>query len=83
MATSSNIDPGRSTRRTPFEPDRSIPDSLSRYDLTLLAIPVVFLCALALGATLSVPTQLSVIAAGLCGGVLVTDALFLNPPIEE
>lgn len=83
MATSSNTDPGRSTRRTPFEPFRSVPDSFSRYDLTLLAIPIVFLCVLALGTALSVPLRTSVIAASLCGTVLVTDALFVNPPTGE
>lgn len=83
MATSSNTDPGPSARRTPFEPFRSILDSLSRYDLVLLAVPVVFLCALAIGTALSVPPRESVIAAALCGMALVTDALFLNPPIGE
>lgn len=83
MATSSNTDPGRSARRTPFEPFRSIPDSLSRYDVVLLAIPVVFLCALAIGTALSVSPRESAIAAALCGVALVTDALFLNPPTDE
>lgn len=76
-----SIDPGarRSDRRTPSDP-LPIPDSLSRYDLTLLVIPLAFLCALVVGTALPVPTSASLVAASLCGAVVLTDALFLNPP---
>ena len=64
------------TRPLPLAP----PDSPSRYDLTLLAIPLAFLCALVLGSTLPVPTASTLLVAAICGAAAVADALFCNPP---
>lgn len=76
MAISTDPDAARTDRRTPSGPLRS----LSRYDLTLLVIPLAFLCSFALGTALSVPTRTVMVVASLCGAAAVTDALFLNPP---
>jgi hypothetical protein len=76
VAIGTSTETGRSDRRTPF----GALGSLSRYDLTLLVIPLAFLCSLALGSALPVPTTTALVGAALCGAALVTDALFLNPP---
>lgn len=60
-------------------PGSAVP-SLSRYDLTLLAIPTLFL-ALGLAATLfDVNHLLALATASLVSGLLVADSLFFNPP---
>jgi len=80
ISTDTDRAPGRSDRRTPFDRFGTLPDSLSRYDLTLLVIPLVFLCGLVLGSALPVPTLASLLGASVFGAIVVTDALFLNPP---
>jgi hypothetical protein len=79
VTVSTDSEPGCSARRTTFRSLAPL-DSLSRYDLTLLVIPLAFLCALAVGSALPVPTLVSLVGASLFGAVVVTDALFLNPP---
>ena len=76
MAISADTGTGRTDRRTPSD---SI-DSLSRYDLTLLAIPLVMSLAGAVGATSPVPMRTALVVASLCAAAVVADALFLNPP---
>ena len=79
MATSPDTEFRRTEhRREPVS--RSTLESLSRYDLTLLVVPLAFLCALVLGSALSIPTSAALAGAALCGAVAVADALFLNPP---
>jgi len=80
ISTDTDSDSGRSDRRTSFDRLGTLPESLSRYDLTLLVIPLVFLCAFVLGTALPVPTLASLVGASVFGAVVVTDALFLNPP---
>lgn len=53
---------------------------LSRYDLLLAVIPVAFLCSLAAGTLLSVPTSNALALASAVGAMALVDALFLNPP---
>lgn len=56
---------------------------LSRYDLVLAVLPVAFAVAAAAGHLSAVPLQLALACASLFGGVLVADALFVNPPVER
>lgn len=79
MATSTDPEFRRTERRRRSTP-RALSRPLSRYDLTLLVVPLAFLCALVLGSALSVPTSAALAGAALCGAVVVADALFLNPP---
>lgn len=55
--------------------------SISRYDLLLAVIPLVFLIAAVFGALLSVPLNLSLFGAALVGAVAVVDGVFWNPPV--
>jgi hypothetical protein len=57
-------------------------DSLSRYDLILVFIPVVFLLSVALGSLLSVSFQTTLVGASAVGALALMDALFVNPPIR-
>jgi hypothetical protein len=79
VPVSTDSEPGRSVRRTPFRSLAPL-DSLARYDLALLVIPLAFLGALVVGSALPVPTLASLVGASLFGAAVVTDALFLNPP---
>ena len=79
MATSTDPEFRRTEGRRRSTP-RALSRSLSRYDLTLLVVPLAFLCALVLGSALSVPTSAALTGAALCSAVVVADALFLNPP---
>ncbi|MCL9813911.1 hypothetical protein [Natranaeroarchaeum aerophilus] len=60
-------------------PDRSI----SRYDIVLILIPVVFLLAALFGSLLSVPLNVALFGAALIGAVAVLDGVFWNPPISR
>ena len=65
------------------EPSLSIRDrlpDLSRYDLLLATIPLVFAVMLAVHAALGVPFTAAVTAASVLSGLALSDALFLNPP---
>jgi len=55
---------------------------LSRYDLVLAAVPLLFAVPLALHAALAVPFYPAVGASAGVSAALVVDALFLNPPID-
>lgn len=57
-----------------------VPARLSRYDLLLAIIPLAFLLALLAGFALSIPPQLSLVAASVIGAVALVDGLFRNPP---
>ena len=59
-----------------------MPDSLSRYDLVLAFIPVVFLLSVVLGYLLSVPFRTTLTGASAVGALTLLDALFVNPPIR-
>lgn len=76
----SNHDTGH--RRTD-ESARSLLDglpSLSRYDVPLVAIPAVFLVALAGHALFQISLHAAVASGALVGTALLADALFFNPP---
>lgn len=76
MATSTGTDVGRTDRRTSL----GSPGPLSRYDLTLLVIPLVLALSGLVGAASAVPTPAALLVGALFGAAVVVDALFLNPP---
>lgn len=57
-------------------------DSLSRYDLVLAFVPVVFVSSVVLGHLLSVPFRTTLVGASAVGALALFDALFVNPPIR-
>ncbi|RXK49198.1 hypothetical protein [Halorientalis pallida] len=57
-------------------------DSVSRYDLVLALIPVVFLLSVVLGHLLSVPFRTTLVGASAVGALVLLDALFVNPPVR-
>ena len=77
MSTSSNTD-NRSRR----EHWRRVRGRLSRYDLLLAAIPLVFALALSVYALTPVPLQVALAGGALLSGLCFLDAVYLNPPIE-
>ncbi|MDG5777223.1 hypothetical protein VB773_00690 [Haloarculaceae archaeon H-GB2-1] len=60
--------------------DRLLPESLSRYDLTLAVIPVAFVASLFVGQLLAIPVRNAVMAASVVGALALLDGLFLHPP---
>ena len=77
MSTSSNTD-NRSRR----EHGRRVLGRLSRYDLLLAAIPLVFALALSVHALTPVSLQAALAGGALLSGLCLFDAVYLNPPIE-
>lgn len=53
---------------------------LSRYDVLLAAIPVLLALALTVYVLFPIPFHLAVTGGAMLSCLLVTDALFLNPP---
>lgn len=79
MAIRTDPNPGRGDRRTTLGSLARL-ESLSRYDLALLLIPLAFLCSFVLGSMFPVPTSASLVGASLFGAAVVTDVYFRNPP---
>jgi hypothetical protein len=55
---------------------------LSRHDLLLTAIPLVFVTALVAATLVPVPMLVALGASALTSTVLLTDALFVHPPVD-
>lgn len=55
-------------------------DRVSRYDVALVAIPMLFVGMVIIGWILGLPTPLKVVLGGILAGIIVTDVLFINPP---
>lgn len=68
------------SKETPFRSFRDGLPDLSRYDVLLAVIPLVFATMLAVHVTLGVPFRVAVGGGALVSGVAVFDALFFNPP---
>jgi len=77
MATSRN--PGHSSE-TPFHSFRDELPDLSRYDILLAVIPLVFAAMLAVHAVLGVPFRVAVAGGALLSSVAISDVLLFNPP---
>ncbi|WP_135663643.1 hypothetical protein [Halorhabdus rudnickae] len=54
--------------------------STTRYDLYLLAIPLLFVSAVVVGFLTPVSMQGSIFGASLLGVAILVDSLFVNPP---
>jgi hypothetical protein len=81
MATSRNT--GHSVTESSF---RSYVDGLpelSRYDVVLAAIPLVFALTLSAHALLSVSLRLAIAAGAVLSGLLLVDAVYLHPPVKS
>lgn len=57
--------------------------TFSRYDLVLAAVPAAFTFALVAGHVLSVSLQFALVAGSLLAALVVGDALFRAPPVEQ
>lgn len=55
---------------------------LSRYDAVLAAIPLVFALVLSAHALSALSFPLAIAAGSLLSGLLLVDAMYLNPPSE-
>jgi hypothetical protein len=55
---------------------------LSRYDIVLAAIPLVFAMALLVSVLAPVPFHFAVGGGATMSGLLVADVLYLNPPTD-
>jgi hypothetical protein len=60
--------------------DRLLPESLSRYDLTLAVIPAAFVLSLLARQLFTISSHAAVMAASLVGALALVDGLFLHPP---
>ena len=58
-------------------------DQLTRYDVVLTAIPVLFTLAAVVSIAFTIPLHVTVAGGAILSLSLVFDALFFNPPIEE
>lgn len=58
-------------------------DQLTRYDVVLTAIPVLFTIAAVVSVAFTIPFQVAVAGGSILSLTLVFDALFFNPPIEN
>lgn len=57
--------------------------SVSRYDLIIGVIPLVFVVALAATGALDVATHEALAAAAIVGVLALVDAIYLNPPTQS
>lgn len=55
-------------------------ESLSRYDLLLLVVPLAFAVALPGSYALGASSRVALVAASFVGALAVADGLFVNPP---
>lgn len=62
---------------------RRVFGQLSRYDLLLAAIPLVFALALAVYALTTVPLEAALAGGAVLSGMGLVDAFYVNPPIES
>ncbi|MDQ2050846.1 hypothetical protein RBH26_10160 [Natronolimnohabitans sp. A-GB9] len=69
--------------RDPFESLVGVLAKASRYDLLLGIIPVVFAVALVVAHVLSVSVVQAMFVAAAIGVLVVIDACYLNPPIDQ
>jgi len=56
--------------------------SLSRHDIVLAAIPLVFALSLAVYALVAVPLEAAIAIGAVTSLLLLVDALYLNPPVD-
>ena len=81
MSTSRNT--GHSDRQKPFSLPLDGLGSLSRYDVLLAVLPLGFALALLAQVVFDLSLHQAVAAGAVLGSIVLTDALFLNPPIQK
>ncbi len=81
MATSRNTEHGTAGVFSRVALDRV--SSLSRYDLVLAAIPLVFAVGLTVHALGVLSLQLAVSVGAVTSTLLLVDAIYLNPPVDS
>ena len=60
--------------------EEMVPAGITRYDLILASIPLVFVAAVIVASVASLPMNVAVIGGAVVGAIVLSDALFLNPP---
>lgn len=55
---------------------------LSRYDLLLAAIPLLFVLSLVASVALAIPLHVAIIVGSVVSLALVADGLYFNPPVD-
>lgn len=56
---------------------------LSRYDLVLTAIPVLFVLAILAHVTLAVPATAAIASGAVVSLFILADAIYINPPVDK
>ena len=69
--------------RDPFETLVDVLAAASRYDLLLGIVPIVFTVALVTAHVLSMSVVRTLFVAAAIGVLVVIDACYLNPPIDQ
>lgn len=62
---------------------RQVFGRLSRYDLLLAAIPLVFALSLSVYALTPLSLEATLTGGALLSGLCFVDAIYLNPPVER
>ena len=70
-------------RRDPFETLVDVLAEASRYDLLLGVVPVAFAVALVVASVLSVSLVEAMFVAATIGVLVIVDACYFNPPIDQ
>ena len=81
MTTSHNTEHGTAGVFSRVVLDRV--SSLSRYDLVLAAIPLVFAVGLTVHTLGALSLQLAVSVGAVTSTLLLVDAIYLNPPVDS
>jgi hypothetical protein len=61
---------------------RRLSGRVSRYDLVLAAIPLIFALALSVYALTSISLKTALAGGAILSGVCFVDAVYLNPPVD-
>ncbi|MFC7019612.1 MULTISPECIES: hypothetical protein [Haloarcula] len=70
----------RYDRSSAYRSETTPLESLTRYDLVLLGIPVAFVLTVAVSGLFDVPLRTALLGGAFVGMLGVLDTLFLNPP---
>lgn len=69
--------------RDPFEALVDVLAEATRYDFVLGIVPIVFAVALVAANAMAVSLVEALVPAALAGVLVVADALYLNPPVDQ
>ncbi len=73
----------RSGRKASVRPLLWLIDRVSWYDLLLAVLPLGFAVSLLGHVLMAIPFQVAVAGGALFGVVVLVDALFVHPPVED